>query len=598
MRDAIDSLVKIATVCASSIEKALCFDSPESSIPRSCGNSRRRLMAIRENWNSAAISLKSHIASSRPVAEGSRLQYNRPVMRNIEPLDKASVVDLPYLIRRAAQQFPQSIAVEDGTHSYRLGEVVERAERFANELDALNLGPNASIGILSENRAEYVEIEFGIALARHVRVALNSRLHLEEHLFVASDSEMRLLIHSGAFEETAAAFRERGIPTISIDGSGGGSLDYTSLVLNASPLVVVRRGAVEDPAWLTYTSGTTGRPKGIELSHRAIREVANNLLIEFGPIGPGKVLVLPQPLSHGAGYFVLPWLMCGAGVYLMHRFDPEEVFDLGKRDGNWTLKCVPAMLPPLLDVNEGLPFGYEAVIYGASPVSPPVLDAALSRFGPVFAQIYGQSEAPVTITCLRQEDHLGSGDQRFSAGRPWRTVAIEVRDDSGNALPAGEAGEIAISGAHMMTGYRGLPDLTDDVFRGGWIMTRDTGVFDERGFLRILGRNDEMIISGGFNISPREVEMVVCTLPGVEEVSVVGVPDERWGSAVAAIVKIREGSGISAEEIISFVKPRLGIRTPKVVHLVDSIPKTPYGKVNRKAVMDVLTGDQNEEVMS
>jgi acyl-CoA synthetase (AMP-forming)/AMP-acid ligase II len=218
----------------------------------------------------------------------------------------------------------------------------------------------------------------------------------------------------------------------------------------------------------------------------------------------------------------------------------------------------------------------------------PVLGAALERLGPILVQIYGQSEAPMTITCLQAEDHLGDGEQRFSAGRPWRSVAVEVRGPGGEALPPGEKGEVAVSGSHLMTRYHGLPDATADVLRDGWVMTRDVGAFDERGFLYLLGRTDEMIISGGYNIAPREVEQVLSAFPGAEEVSVLGVPDDRWGTAVAAVVKLHADASAREEDVIEFAKPRLGFRSPKVVRIVDAIPRNAYGKVDRRRVLSVL----------
>jgi acyl-CoA synthetase (AMP-forming)/AMP-acid ligase II len=299
--------------------------------------------------------------------------------------------------------------------------------------------------------------------------------------------------------------------------------------------------------------------------------------------------MLPQPLSHGAGYFVLPWLLSGGGVYAMKRFDPEEIFALGESPGSHVLKCVPAMLPPLLDIANGRRFGYQKIVYGAAPMPRPVLEASLERFGSILAQIYGQSEAPVTISCLQPQDHEGDGDQRFSAGRPFRSVAVEIRDEDGNVVPQGEKGELAVTGSHLMTRYHRLPDATADVLRDGWVMTKDIGVVDELGFLYLLGRRDEMINSGGFNISPREVEEILSGFPGVEEVTVVGIPDIRWGEAVTAMVKLRGGASGSTDAVIDFAKPRLGFRCPKAVTFVDAIPKTPYGKVDRPKVIAALT---------
>lgn len=497
-------------------------------------------------------------------------------------------VDLPFLIRRAAGCYGDEVAADDGAQAVTVRTAVARAERVANALDEIGVPAGACVGVLSENRSAYVEADLAIALARRVRVALNARLHLEDHRYVVADCGMSVLIHSARYAAEAEALRaEFGLRTVSLDdGDAPGGARFEDLVEQGSPHPVLRSGSPEDPAWITYTSGTTGRPKGIVLSHRSIREVALNLLLEFGPVEPGELLVLPQPLSHGAGYWVLPYLISGAGVYVMRKFDPDETCAVSQRPNVRTLKCVPAMLPPLIEA-PGL-CGYNTIIYGASPIPQPVLTASLERFGPVLVQVYGQSEAPVTITCLQKGDHLGDGDQRFSAGRAFRAVGVEVRDEEGLPVPPGTEGEVAVTGSHLMNGYLGMEEETAFLFRDGWILTRDMGMFDERGFLRLLGRRDEMIISGGYNISPREVENVLSQFPGVEEVAVVGIPDKRWGSAVGAAVKMVAEVPATAEELIDFARPRLSFRAPKHVAFVESIPKTPYGKVDRPKLLEAI----------
>lgn len=497
-------------------------------------------------------------------------------------------MDIAYLLRRAAREFPNTPAVDDGRNELSLRALVARAERLANAFDALGVPEGASVGILSENRAEYLEADAAIALGRRVRVALNARLHLEDHRYVVADSAMVLLLHSSNCAASAAALRDEfELDTISFDQADELSPWYGTLIEKAGPHALVRGTDPEAPAWLTYTSGTTGRPKGVVLSHRSVREVAFNLLVELGPVTPGEQLVLTQALSHGAGYFTLPYLLMGGGLFVQRRFDPEEVWKVSQRDNIRTLKVVPAMLPKLLEEDTG-EWGFETVIYGASPIPKPVLEEALDRFGPSLVQIYGQTEAPVTITCLHKEDHL-SDDARLSAGRPWRTVAVEVRQERHRVAP-GKIGEIYVRGSHMMTCYRGRPDATAEAFLDGWIRTRDMARVDDEGFIYLQGRMDEMINSGGQNIAPKEVEDVLAGHEAVEEVVVVGVPDPRWGSAVAAVVRLREASELTPEQFIDFARPRLGIRAPKSVLMTDDIPRTPYGKVDRVAVRELLSG--------
>jgi len=483
-----------------------------------------------------------------------------------------SATDLAHFIRRAATQFPRLTAVEDGRRSLSLAAVVDRAERFANWLDRRGVAPGAPVALLLENRAEFVELDFGLLLARRVRVALNARLHVDDFEYMLTNARAELLVHSGRFAGEAEELRERlGIETLDLDAG------YEDALAAADPTAVRRQGTEEETAWISYTSGTTGRPKGVVLSRRALRHVGLNLLLELGDVVPGERLILSQPLSHGAGYFVLPYLMSGAGLFVQPQFDAEEIGALSRRDEVRTAKIVPAMLPDLLALAE--PPRLDTLIYGGAPIGLPLLEASLDRFGAVLVQIYGQSEAPMTIACLHRQDHVGGGAERLSVGRPWRSVALRSVGPEGEPLGSGETGEIMVAGDHLMTGYLGLAEATGEVLRDGWLATRDMGYLDERGFVYLMGRRDEMIISGGFNIAPREVEQVLLEHDAVVECVVFGVDDDRWGAAVHAAIVCE--TPVSGTGLIDAVKPRLGFRTPKRVVLVDSIPKNAYGKLDR-----------------
>lgn len=530
------------------------------------GNARPQ----RDTWGRLKMSTETAAQAASPF------QRRRP-----------SFMDVAYLLRRAAIEFPHSPAVDDGRHALGLGALISRAERLANAFDDLGVSEGASVGILCENRSEYLEADAAIGLGRRVRVALNARLHLEDHRYVVMDSRMQLLFHSREHAASAAALRDEfGIVTVSFDADDEVSPWYHTLLEAADSLSRVRSSEEEGPAWITYTSGTTGLPKGVVLSHRAIREVAFNLLSELGPPVAGEQIVLTQALSHGAGYFALPYLLCGAGVYVMRHFDPEEVWELSARENIRTLKAVPTMLPALIDQG-GRHWGFETVVYGASPIPQPVLERALDHFGPSLVQVYGQSEAPVTLTCLHKQDHLIEG-ARLSAGRPWRSVEVEVRDESGLVVGPGEVGEVFVRGPHMMSGYHRKPEATSAAFVDGWIQTQDMARTDETGFIYLQGRKDEMINSGGYNIAPREVEEVLVNNSAVREAVVLGVPDERWGSAVTAVVQAEPAAKLTGEQLIAFARPRLGMRTPKRVVFLDEIPRTPYGKVDRVALRSKL----------
>lgn len=495
-------------------------------------------------------------------------------------------MDLAYLLRRAGRERPTALAVDDGVSQLATSELLNRSERFANALDVLRLAPGARVGILSENRTEYVEVDLGIALARRVRVALNARLALEDFRYCLVDAGATALVYSAAHRETAAALCEDlGLAPIDLDDTG--ERGYTGMLAGASPVPVVREADVEALAWITYTSGTTGRPKGVMLSHRAIREVAMNLLLELGPKNPGEGIVLTQALSHGAGYFVLPFVLSGGCIRVLRKFDPEEVVAVSANAALRTLKIVPAMLPPLLELNQTLDF--ESIVYGASPITIPLLEESLDRFGPVLMQIYGQAECPVTLTLLDKESHLHP-ELRQSAGRAWRSVAVEIRAPDGTRVSPGEQGEVTVAGAQMMTGYWGLDSVTAEVLHDGWLSTRDMGWADDRGYVHLVGRSDEMINSGGYNVAPREVERVILEHSSVADCAVVGVPDDRWGAAVCAIVCPR--GDLDIVELMAFLRERLGFRAPKRIVIAAQIPTNAYGKVDRRRLMTIVEADQ------
>ncbi|ONI78001.1 hypothetical protein ALI144C_31920 [Actinosynnema sp. ALI-1.44] len=497
-------------------------------------------------------------------------------------------LDTAYMLRRAGAAHRHVTAVDDGVTARTFAALLDRAERLANAMDGFGVPPGASVGILSDNRTEAVEVDCAIALGRRVRVALNARLHLEDFRYVAEDANLRLLFFAPRFAAAAHALAvEFGLIAVPFEADPDFAHSYEALVAGAPATSVVRDGDPEGAAWISYTSGTTGRPKGVVLSHRALREVALNLLLELAPVQEGERILLTQAVSHASGYFVLPYLISGAGVHVMPKFDPDEVWHRSREECFRTLKAVPAMLEPLLDAARD-EWGFETIVYGASSVALPVLERALDRFGPTLVQDYGQSEAPMTITCLSRTDHLDA-QARQSAGRPWRSVAVEVRTDDGRVAPPGEIGEVYVQGSHMMTGYHRNPEATAAVLVDGWLRTKDLARTDERGFVHLQGRSDEMINSGGYNIAPREVENELAAHAAVSEAVVLGLPDPRWGDAVTAVVRLRHEQAVSSQELIDFVRPRLGIRTPRRLEIWDAIPRTTYGKVDRVELRNKLT---------
>lgn len=492
-------------------------------------------------------------------------------------------MDISYLVRRAVREHGSRSAVVCGQSRRTYRDLDDRAGRLSNALAGLGLQAGDRVAILLENRIEYVEVDVALGYGGFVRVALNARLGVRDFGYAIADSGARAIVSEANFDDVVAELvQAHDLRWIRLGHNWqkvNDYLAYEDVMLQAAPLDRLVRRDEEAIAWISYTSGTTGRPKGVCLSRRAIGEVGFNLQLELGPLSVGGSILVPQPLSHGAGYFVLPYLANGGTVHVATRFAADEAVALGAALGIDTLKLVPTMLVDLLELGCELPF--RTLVYGAAPIGAAHLERALERFGPVLIQIYGQTEAPATITVLNKADHAEPGPHRASAGRPWRTVEAEVVDAEGQPVTAGTVGELVVRTPHMMSGYHNRPDLTAEVVRDGALWTRDMAVMDDRGYVYLRGRRDDMINSGGFNIAPKEVEEVLCLHPAVLECVALGVPDQRWGQSVCAVVVPLPGQLIEPEAVIEFGREQLGFRRPRRVLVVDALPYTPYGKVDR-----------------
>ena len=509
-------------------------------------------------------------------------------------------------IHRSATLYGDAAAAICGDEVRSFAEIERRSNQLAQALRSRGLAQGDRVAVWLENSIRCVEVDFALAKAGLVRVSLNPRLTPSEARYIFQDSDARCLIHGASFDAqiaTAAAELPQIALRLRVDetaddaaapGSASGTVDYEHLLAEGDTAAPGCLIGAEDLYCLFYTSGTTGRPKGVMLSHRSILQVSWNLLMEIGPVDIGEKALLMQPLSHGAGFFILPQFMKGGCSVIMRHFEPREVLRLAALHEVEMIKLIPTMLQRILRVPDLESFRLprlRAMVYGASPMPQEPLRRAIEVFGAgKLVQIYGQSECPVTLTVLHaNEHHLDTAHPQrlLSAGRPWSTVEVKVIDDTGREVPPGGVGEVVLRGPHMMSGYWKRPDLTAEVMRDGWLRTKDIGRVDEHGFVYLLGRKDEMIISGGYNIAPREVEDVLYRHGSIQEAAVVGEPDEEWGQAVVAYVVLRDGSD-EATGLTGFARDELGFKRPKRFYRMAELPKNAAGKIQKNALKPAL----------
>jgi fatty-acyl-CoA synthase len=454
----------------------------------------------------------------------------------------------------------------------------------------LGLQPGTRVAFLTANRADTWCAGVAAQLSRLAITWLHPLGSLDDQLFQIEDSEAEMLVID------AASFRDRGgelaakasgLKAVFTLGAAGYGVDLLQAIAGTGSVTPRCLAGADDIATLNYTGGTTGKSKGALRYHREYGGFANAILADFEiPDTPSYLTV--APISHVAGTKVLPTLMRGGTVHMLKGFDPEAVLNTIQRERiNFTL-FVPTMIYVLLD-HPGLPktdmSSLELLLYGASPMSPSRLVEGIERIGPVFSQLYGQTECyPASV--LRKADHDPKNPELFlSCGFPIAACQMKVLDDDDQEVATGESGEICIRATHVMAEYWKRPEQTAETLKNGWLHTGDIAKADERGYLYILDRKKDMIVSGGFNIFPREVEDVLSTHADVAMVAVVGVPDDKWGEAVTAIVVARAGAKPDEQALIDLVKQRKGsAHAPKHIKFVDALPMTGVGKVDKKVL--------------
>jgi fatty-acyl-CoA synthase len=491
---------------------------------------------------------------------------------------------------RALKRYPSRTAFSwpGGSLSYQ--GATDLIGRIQSVFMRLGLEPGARVAFLTANRADSWCAGVAAQLSRLAITWLHPLGSLDDQLFQLEDSESQMLVvDAAAFRERggALAAKASGVQTVFTLGPADYGLDLLAAVEQAGHATARCFAGADDIATLNYTGGTTGKSKGALRTHREYGGFANAILADF-EIPDGARYLTVAPISHVAGTKVLPTLMRGGTVHMLKGFDPEAVFTTIARERiNFTL-FVPTMIYVLLDhpaLDTTDLSSLELVLYGASAMSPSRLVEGIARIGPVFSQLYGQTECyPVSV--LRKKDHDPKApEQLLSCGFPIAACDVKILDDDDQEVRTGEAGEICVRAPHVMAEYWKRPEATVETLKNGWLHTGDIARADERGYMFILDRKKDMIVSGGFNIFPREVEDVLSQHPDVAMCAVVGVPDDKWGEAVTAVVVTREGARATADELIDLVKSRKGsAHAPKQIQFVKELPMTGVGKVDKKVL--------------
>jgi long-chain acyl-CoA synthetase len=483
-------------------------------------------------------------------------------------------------LERAGLSHGSRPAIAYGTRAVRsYRELGQRAARLAGALRArCGLSPGERVAIFAKNSPDYMEALYAIWHAGLAAVPVNAKLHGRELAYILEHSGARVCFVSKDLETAAAAHAPATLQRLITIGSSEHESLFTTEAIGVAP----RSG--DDLAWLFYTSGTTGRPKGAMLTHRVLAWASHAYLSEVDPTVAGDAVLHAAPMSHGSGMYIMPHV-ARLGVNVIPEsgaFEPEEIFALFRRWPRTSMFAAPTMINRLTESGASCdPENIRTIIWGGAPMYVEDAVKALDRFGPRFAQIYGQGEAPMTITTLTKQDIADRGDPRWaerlgSAGRPYACVDVMVTDGDGQPLPVGETGEICVRGDVVMPGYWQNPEATAKAIQNGWLFTGDVGAFDGQGFLTLKDRSKDVIISGGSNIYPREVEEVLLKHSRVREVSVIGRPDAEWGEIVVAYVV----GDATAEDLDRLCLDAIArFKRPKDYVFVDQLPKNNYGKI-------------------
>ncbi len=502
----------------------------------------------------------------------------------------AALTDYTAILARWESERPDAPAITFAGTTRTWAETAQRVRRVAAALRTAGVRPGDRIAVLDLNHPSCVELTLACAQIGAANAVVNFRLAPPEIVYVVNDAQARLLFVGPEFAGAVEQMRER-VPTVErVVRVGGDADEFEAWVGAHEPDPAVHPAAPGDCFVQLYTSGTTGFPKGAMLTHRAMLAHAINVMADF-EVDPDARVQVAMPLFHvGGTSYALLAIAAGAHVYVLRLPDPVAILDMLERDRITHTFLVPALLAAITQVPGAADrdlSALRALSYGASPMPLPVMRACLKLFPGVMHQVYGMTEACGVVSSLGPADHddPAVAHRLVSAGTPTHGVEIEVRDPAtGDPVPTGAAGEIWVRTDQLMGGYWGKPDATAAAITAdGWLRSGDGGHVDADGYVYVTDRIKDMIISGGENIYPAEIERVLAEHPAVADVAVIGVPDDRWGEVPKAIVVAAGGQRVDADALIAYAREHLaGFKAPKSVDVVDELPRNPTGKILKK----------------
>lgn len=500
------------------------------------------------------------------------------------------------LIRRGALQHGPRTAIVYGDRSMTFTEVDQLSSRLAHALHAAGAAPRTRVALLLNNGLHSVPLDFACVKAGINRVPLNARLSLAEHARMVADTGCTHLVFGPDLAERASALREAvaGLSCMGLGAALDGASDLLAQAASCPAQAPAFEPAHDDVVLTLFTSGTTGTLKAAQHTQASYAAICRNVLLNLLPATADDAMLHAASLIHASGVFVLPFWLRGGRTVILPGFEPGAFLRTLQAERITAINLVPTMLQMLFehpDLARTDVAALRYVIYGASPMPRAVIQRAMAAWGRHrFWQYYGQTEVPLCLAVLRPEDHT---DELLDAcGQPAIDVELRLIDEAGNDVPPGTPGEIAVRAPSAVSGYHNAAGLNAETFvEGGWVRTRDVGVFDARGFLHLKDRTSDMIISGGYNVYPREVENALMSHPAVRECAVIGLPHEKWVEIVTAVVVLREGQQADEAALIAHVADQLAsYKKPQRVIFASEIPKTAVGKLNRRQLRELHRG--------